>query len=119
MRAARTDDLTDVSVARGAMVPADAPICVVVMSVNSEPTTGEAVHSILDQGVGAEVVVVNTGRGTVRDLISPYAERVTLVETPTKQYAGGARNLGIRHSSAPIVAFLAADCLATEGWLTR
>src|SRR5690606_29306420 len=30
---------------------------------------------------------------------------------------GATRNLGIAHSTAPIVAFLAADCRATPGWL--
>jgi glycosyltransferase involved in cell wall biosynthesis len=40
-----------------------------------------------------------------------------LVESAERRFAGGARNLGIRHSRAPVVAFLASDCLATAGWL--
>lgn len=52
-------------------------------------------------------------------MLTSLLSSITLVETPTRLYPGGARNLGIIHSSAPYVAFLAADCVATEGWLER
>lgn len=43
--------------------------------------------------------------------------RITLVESSKRLFAGAARNLGIAHTQASIIAFLAADCRATKGWL--
>jgi hypothetical protein len=43
-------------------------------------------------------------------------DRIVLVETPLPRLPGGTRNLGLAQATAPIVAFLAADCLATPGW---
>jgi glycosyltransferase involved in cell wall biosynthesis len=109
--------MAEVVVQAGAQVPGDAPIGVVVLSLHSDPRTREAVLSLLAQDVRAEIVVVNTGTGTLRDRLADALERIVLVECAERHFAGGARNLGIRHSSAPVIAFLASDCLATPGWL--
>lgn len=95
------------------------PIAVVIMSVDSDPRTREAVESILGQDIKSQVVVVNTGKGSLVELLGPSLERITLVEADRRRLPGGTRNLGLIHSSAPLVAFLAADCLATPAWLRR
>lgn len=110
-------DAPDVVRLAGKDVPGDAAICVVVLSVHSDPLAREAVLSLLEQDVTAEIVVVNTGTGTLRGLLAQELGRIVLVECAERHFAGGARNLGIRHSAAPVVAFLASDCLATPGWL--
>jgi glycosyltransferase involved in cell wall biosynthesis len=101
----------------GTNAATDAAICVVVLSVHSDARTREAVLSLLQQDVPAEIVVVNTGMGTLRGHLAQELERIVLVETSEQRFAGGARNLGIRHSTAPVIAFLACDCLAAPGWL--
>jgi glycosyltransferase involved in cell wall biosynthesis len=109
--------MTDIVLHRGSEVPRDPPICVVVLSLDSDPRTREAVLSLLQQDVRAEIVVVNTGAGSLRTCLAQELDQLVLVECAKRHFAGGARNLGIGHSTAPIVAFLACDCLATPGWL--
>jgi glycosyltransferase involved in cell wall biosynthesis len=111
------ENFDDIQVMRGSRVPASAEISVVVMATNGTATVAEAVRSLTAQDIEAEIVVVNTGAGSVRELLAEELDRLILVETNHRRYPGGTRNLGIRHSRAPIVAFLAADCLAAPGWL--
>ncbi len=93
-----------------------AQLACVVMSYRDEPFVAEAVRSVLNQDVPVEVVVVNSGGG------DPAARlRAALLDVPVHRvterlYPGAARNVGIGLTSAPYVAFLAADCLATPGW---
>lgn len=93
----------------------DPEIAVVVIGVGNPPELVGAVDSVLAQGVAAEVVVVNTGGGHAAATLADRGVRV--IETPEVRYVGGARNLGVAASQAPIVAFLAADCRAEPGWL--
>jgi len=103
----------------GANAGGTSPIAVVIISLNSDPQTVSALQSILAQDVAAEIVVVNTGRGSLRELLAGHLDRITLVESGERRFVGAARNLGIRHSSAPVVAFLASDCIAAPLWLRR
>ncbi len=107
------------TVLRGAAHRADEPICTVVMSYMAQRTTKEAVLSLLRQDAACEIVVVNSGGPSLRPVLGPLLEHILLVESPIRLLPGGARNLGIRHSTAPIVAFLAADCLAGKGWVSN
>jgi GT2 family glycosyltransferase len=107
-----------VEVTRGSENPADAAIAVIVMAVDADRRALAAVHSIIDQSVSAEIVLVNTGAASLASwLPAEVMRRITLVESGERRYPGGTRNLGIAHSRAPIVAFLAADCVAQPGWL--
>lgn len=94
-------------------------LAVVVMSLACEAGVVEAVRSILDQEPGAaEVVVVNSGGGDPEAVLREAGiDAVTVVNRPERLYPGAARNLGIAATRAPLVAFLAADCLAAPGWL--
>jgi glycosyltransferase involved in cell wall biosynthesis len=94
-------------------------IGVIIISTHSDPRTAAAVDSILTQDVPAEIVVVNTGRGSLRQLLEDRLQHVQLVESPRRHNVGGARNLGIAHCRASLIAFLASDCQATPGWLRR
>jgi len=113
-----TDGL-DVAKAVGIDFPANAPMAVVVMSTNSDFRALRAARSVLEQDIKAQVVVVNTGEGTLRQVLTPILNDIMLIETPQRQFPGGTRNLGIKHSSAPIVGFLAADCVAESSWLQK
>ena len=111
-------DRTDVVVTRGSENPIDAEVCVIVMAVDADPNAPAAVRSVINQPIAAEIVLVNTGTGSFASLLPPQMmRRITLVESAGRRFAGGTRNLGIENSKAPIVAFLAADCLAQPDWL--
>lgn len=110
-------DVQSVAAARGCAVPCE--IGVIIISTHSDARTKAAVDSILSQDVPSEIVVVNTGRGSLRQVLKHRLEHVKLVETSCRHNVGGARNLGIEHCRAPIIAFLASDCQATPGWLRR
>lgn len=97
----------------------DAPICVIVMAVKAPRHAACAVRSITAQSVPTEIVVVNSGRGSLAGILGAELGHVRLVEQPERLLPGGARNLGIQQSRAPIVAFLAADCGAPPDWCER
>lgn len=107
----------EATVVEGAEVARDAEICVIVIGFRAQPGLKGAVASILDQSPAAEVVVVNSGGGDIRGLLADHLPHVRLVELEEPHLVGAARNVGIDASRAPVVAFLAGDCLATPTWI--
>lgn len=101
----------------GAAVAQGAPIAVVVISFRAQPGLADAVRSVMSQGPGVEIVVVNTGGGDVRAELGPLVRLVRLIDIAAPCYVGVGRNVGIDASFAPVVAFLAADCVAAPGWI--
>jgi len=89
------------------------------MAVNGDRRAARAVGSVRAQDVPVEIVVVNSGDRSVEDALGDHLEHIVLVEEDRRRLPGGTRNLGVRHSRAPIVAFLAADCVAAAGWARR
>ncbi len=109
-----SDELT---VERGATVPIDPEISIVVMSIDSNPFSGEAIDSLLAQKFSAEIILVNTGKDTLRNFLGERLAKIVLVESRQKRLPGGTRNLGLLQAHAPVIAFLAADGLAVPGWI--
>ena len=72
---------------------------------------------MLEQDVRAEILVVHSGGGDPRSLLDAAGLDVPIVVSPERMYVGGARNLGIERTTAPVVAFLADDCTAEPGWV--
>lgn len=108
----------EVSIQRGADVPRTPTISVIVLSVDSDTRASDAIESLLSQDDETlEVVAVNTGVGSLKSALTEVLPCVVLVESATKRFAGGARNLGVANATAPIIAFLAADCVAGPGWI--
>lgn len=103
---------------RGQDVPVDqARLAVAVLSLRCEPWLAEAVDSVLSQEPRPEVVVVNSGGGDARGALAAGGIDVPVVEHAERVMPGAARNLGVAATRAPLVAFLAADCLAEPGWV--
>lgn len=102
----------------GAEVAKAAPVAVVVIGFRAQPGIAAAVRSVLAQGQPVEIVVVNSGGGDVRAVLGPLVAQVRLIDIAAPHYVGVARNVGIDVSFAPVVAFLAADCIAGPGWIT-
>ena len=94
-------------------------LAVVVLAVGAPLEAVDAVRSALDQKTPVEVVVVNSGGGGMTQLLVRHGLEVPVIERQETLYVGAARNLGINATSAPYVAFLAADCRATTDWARR
>jgi glycosyltransferase involved in cell wall biosynthesis len=93
-----------------------AELACAVLSYQDEPFLVDAVRSVLAQGVRIEVVVINSGGGDPAKRLAAAGLDVPVHSFAERLYPGGARNVGIDRTRAPYLSFLAADCLAAQGW---
>lgn len=93
-------------------------VSVVVPVYNGARHLGEALRSVQSQDVATEIVVVDDGS---TDESAAVAEAVAGVRVIRQANAGpaAARNTGIAHASAPLLAFIDADDVWPEGRLAR
>jgi glycosyltransferase involved in cell wall biosynthesis len=101
----------------------DEPACatVVVLACNAAETIRRCLTSLARQvGVGRfEVVVVWSGDpATPRTVAHEFPDAI-VVGRREPLPTGAGRNLGIRHASGEVIAFLAADCEVAPDWLAR
>jgi glycosyltransferase involved in cell wall biosynthesis len=95
----------------------DTALACVVLSLGNEPGVAAAVRSLWEQEPRPEIVVVNSGGGDPGPALRAAGLDVPVVNRPERLYPGAARNVGIAATRGPYVAFLAADCRATAGWV--
>jgi GT2 family glycosyltransferase len=91
-------------------------LAVVVLSHGDEPLILGALGSLAAQEVPLEIVVSHSGKGRTPQLVAAAHPGVRVVEAPARRLPGAARNAGVAATTAPFVAFLAADCEAQPGW---
>ena len=89
----------------------------IVLSFKAQAELVAAVRSLLSQGQPLDVVVVNSGGGDATEVVRTAGLDVPVIERAEPLLPGAARNVGIRATRAPYVAFLAADCTAEAGWV--
>jgi len=94
----------------------EAQLAVVVLSVGAPLELTSAVASLRRQALALEIVVVNSGGGDAAAVLAGRATDIQVINRQEILLPGAARNLGIQATRAPFVAFLAADCLAADGW---
>jgi glycosyltransferase involved in cell wall biosynthesis len=109
--------LRDDPFARSAM---DRPlVSVVVPFHNSEQHIAGCIESLLDQedpGGDVELIFIdNRSEDDSPKIVARYPQLTVLEEDTPGAYA--ARNTGIRHVRAPIVALTDADCIVDRDWL--
>ena len=83
-------------------------LAVVVLALGAPLTAVDAVRSLIDQSPRVEVVVVNSGGGDMPSLLRRHGLEVPVIEHQQRLFVGAARNIGIKATRAPYVAFLAA-----------
>lgn len=105
------------------MPPVPPPtLACVVLSLRNQPGLVAALRSLLDQDEPLELVVVDSGGGGgggvggAAATLAAAGITVPVVARAEALLPGAVRNLGIAVTTAPWVAFLAADCRAEPGW---
>ena len=101
------------------MTRAEPRVAVVIPCRGHAEELALCLASLRDQRphVEHETIVVDAGGDdAVARCVRGFPE-VQLVRSPGPLGPGAARNLGVRHSRAPLLAFLDADCAAEPGWL--
>jgi len=93
-------------------------IACIVLSLNDSPGLVGAVLSLLRQEEQVEIIVVNSGGGRPNETLRAAGIDVRVISKDEPFFAGEARNIGIDASTAPYIAFLAADCIAEQGWIS-
>jgi len=94
---------------------------VVVLACDAAATIRRCLSSLAGQ-VGVEpfeIVVVWSGDATTQRIVAEEFPSAVTVGRCEPLPTGAGRNLGVRHSSGRIVAFLAADCEVAPDWLAR
>jgi glycosyltransferase involved in cell wall biosynthesis len=93
-------------------------LAVVVLSVGAPEELKWAIRSLREQDQSLEIVVVNSGGGDPLSRLADEESRPEVISVGRLLWPGGARNVGIRATRAPWIAFLAADHVARPGWAT-
>ena len=87
-----------------------------VLSYRNDHTVATALDSLLAQDEPLEIAVSHSGGGGTPALVSERYPGVALLASEERRTPGAARNAGVAATSAPFVAFHAADSLALPGW---
>lgn len=91
-------------------------LAVVVLAVGAPPELTAAVGSLMRQTVPVEIIVINSGGGDPRSLLSATAPNATILSFEDRLWPGAARNQGIEATQAQWIAFMASDHIALENW---
>lgn len=91
-------------------------LAVVILAVGAPRELGTAVESLQRQSMPLEIVIVNSGGGDPRSVLPEDGPEITIISVAELLWPGAARNLGIRASRAPWIAFMASDHIAKEDW---
>ena len=95
-------------------------ISVIIPHLNHPDFLRNCLASLLAQEDAPEfeIIVVDNGSQTLPVEVCAVDPRIRLIEEP-EPGPGPARNTGVTEASAPLLAFIDADCTAAPGWLAR
>ncbi|HPX38427.1 MAG TPA: mycofactocin biosynthesis glycosyltransferase MftF [Mycobacterium sp.] len=118
--------LADLLLARGIVHPVAVTVPIetataveVVVPAYQRPELLEAcLISLRQTAPGSRVIVVDDASESPRVAEVARAHGATVLRHEVNRGPAAARNTGLREANSPIVAFIDADCVATDGWLT-
>ncbi|MFO7888932.1 MAG: glycosyltransferase family 2 protein [bacterium] len=92
---------------------------IIIPSYNSKLTICKTLESLKNMQTEHpyEVIVVDSSSDETPEIIENKYPWVQLIHLEEQTYPGSARNLGLRHSTGSIVAFLDSDCTVITEWL--
>ncbi len=107
--------------ARALAAPEQPAAAVIVLAYNAGAFIRRSLGSLRRQTFAEpfEIIVVWSGDFETPAVVRREFPEVRVVGRPQRLLTGAARNLGLAHTGAEIVAFLAADCEAAPDWLER
>lgn len=92
-------------------------VSIVVAAYNERGNLEDLIPSFLKYDIQkkAEIIVVDSGRDDTIDYFKdkPY---IKYIKSEKRLFPGEARNLGIKHATGDIIAFLDADTIMLEDW---
>ena len=94
-------------------------LAVLVLAFGAPSTAVQTIRSLQAQTLGVEVVVVNSGGGGMAQRLARQGIDVTVLDREEWLNPGAAKNIGIKATTAPLLAFLAADSVVAPGWARR
>jgi glycosyltransferase involved in cell wall biosynthesis len=96
-------------------------VSVVIPAYNAAKYVGDAIDSVLRQGVpGLEVIVVDDGStDQTAAVVRGIRRKVVYLRQPNSGACSSPRNLGASHATGEFLAFLDADDMMCAGQLTR
>lgn len=100
-------------------------VSVIIPSYNSARTIAACLDALVGQSTAIpfEVIVADSSDDETPALVETYvrrhAPRIRSVRSEARLFPGPARNLGIRHARADILAFTDADCVVAPDWVEQ
>lgn len=91
-------------------------LAVVILAVSAPVELRSALASLARQQPRPEIVVVNSSGGDLTAIRAAAGPDVRFIETDERLWPGAARNVGVRETRAPYIAFMASDHILTDGW---
>ena len=116
-----TIQATEPAAGGGGMAPGTAApdLAVIIPHYNDTTRLRRCLSALASQDLrGVEVVVVDNGS---TEPLAPIAEAFPFARfvTEAEKGAGPARNRGVKETTAPVLAFLDADCLPADDWIAQ
>ncbi len=99
--------------------PGKPELSVLIASYNARRTIATCLDSLRAQKTTRdfETILVDSSTDGTADLVRQQYPEVQLISSPSRLFAGDARNLGLKAAGAEIIAFLDADCFVESDWV--
>ena len=97
-------------------------ISVVVPSYNSHLTIKHTIEGVLaaDEGYLKELIIVDSSDDELtRAIIDDYSDKVTKIYLDSKTIPATGRNIGAKHASGKLLAFIDSDAYPNPNWLSQ
>lgn len=94
-------------------------LSVIIASYNAEKTIKACLESLENQTIGKnfEIIVVDSSTDRTAMLIEKRFPKIRLYRFAERKFCGDARNWGVSVATGEIIAFIDADCVASNDWV--